>query len=197
MELLVVTPHHITSGNRRPSKEQPTHVRCPAADNNPAIDELISEAKKWIGTKYRYGGHSRKDGTDCSGMVMELFLKVFDIKLPRNSAQQQEFCSSIRQKDLQAGDLMFFATGKNRNRVSHVGLYIGGRRDDTCIIFTRSHHQQYQRTVLCPQLSFVGPRDRPSNQATEDFKERQTAVPARNTAGIVKRLAAVGSGRTR
>lgn len=119
---------HTTSrqATARPPKEQPAHIHRPATDNNPAIDELISEAKKWLGTKYRYGGHSRKEGTDCSGMVMELFLKVFDIKLPRNSAQQQAFCSSIRQKDLQAGDLMFFATGKNRNRVSHVGLYIGG-----------------------------------------------------------------------
>ena len=108
----------------RPKQEQQIHIDIPAKTEASSVDKLISEAKKWIGTKYSYGGHSRK-GTDCSGMVMELFLKVFDIKLPRNSAQQQAFCTRIGQKEIQAGDLIFFATGKNRNQVSHVGLYIG------------------------------------------------------------------------
>lgn len=165
---------HTTSrpATARPSKEQPTHVRCPAADNNPAIDELISEAKKWIGAKYRYGGHSRKDGTDCSGMVMELFLKVFDIKLPRNSAQQQEFCSSIRQKDLQAGDLMFFATGKNRNRVSHVGLYIGGDEmihasSSRGVIISNINEQYYARNYHSSGRVIDRPTKRPKTSKND------------------------------
>lgn len=52
------------------------------------MSKLMSEAKKWVGTKYRYGGQSR-EGTDCSGMVMALYNQVFGIKLPRSSREQK------------------------------------------------------------------------------------------------------------
>jgi cell wall-associated NlpC family hydrolase len=86
--------------------------------------ELISEARKWLGTKYRYGGHS-KDGTDCSGMVMELYQQVYGLKLPRSSAQQCAYCRHVELNQIQAGDLMFFDTTKQHRGISHVGLYIG------------------------------------------------------------------------
>ena len=85
---------------------------------------LIKEAKKWLGVKYEYGG-STKDGTDCSGFVMKVFLSVYDIKLPRTSRDQQAFCKRIKKSELKIGDLVFFATTKNKKRVSHVGIYIG------------------------------------------------------------------------
>lgn len=84
----------------------------------------MDEARKWLGTKYRYGGQSRS-GTDCSGMIMELFMKVYGVKLPRSSAQQQEYCQKIRREELSEGDLLFFDTTKGRRGVSHVGLYMG------------------------------------------------------------------------
>lgn len=87
--------------------------------------KLIKEAEKWLGTKYKYGGHSRQ-GTDCSGFVMEVYLAAYNFKLPRTSKNQQEFCKLIKKSQLKIGDLVFFATGKNKNKVSHVGLYIGG-----------------------------------------------------------------------
>lgn len=86
--------------------------------------ELIKEAKKWLGTKYKYGGHS-KSGTDCSGFVMEVYKSVYDFKLPRSSREQQEFCKKIKKSQLKIGDLVFFATGKKKGKVSHVGIYIG------------------------------------------------------------------------
>ncbi|MDE5899897.1 MAG: C40 family peptidase, partial [Muribaculaceae bacterium] len=58
----------------------------------------------------------------------ELFREVYDIKLPRSSAAQQEFCIGVSRQDLQPGDLVFFATTKRKNVVSHVGLYIGAGR---------------------------------------------------------------------
>lgn len=85
---------------------------------------IVKEAHKWLGTKYKYGGIDRS-GVDCSGMVMRVYDKAAGVKLPRSSAQQREFCKSIRRKDLAAGDLLFFATGRDKTRVSHVGIYIG------------------------------------------------------------------------
>lgn len=92
------------------------------------VAELIRRARTWIGTPYVYGGHTRKKGTDCSGMIMELFLEVYNLKLPRSSAMQQEFARPIDYSDMQPGDLVFFSTAKNSSRVNHVGLYIGDNR---------------------------------------------------------------------
>lgn len=88
---------------------------------------LLEEAMTWLGTPYRYGGQDYS-GTDCSGLTMTVYNKALGIKLPRNSAEQQKFCKAISKKSLNAGDLLFFCTGKDKNRVSHVGLYIGDGR---------------------------------------------------------------------
>lgn len=88
---------------------------------------LLEEAMTWLGTPYRYGGQDYS-GTDCSGLTMKVYHKALGIKIPRNSAEQQKFCKSISKKSLTTGDLLFFCTGKDKNRVSHVGLYIGDGR---------------------------------------------------------------------
>lgn len=105
--------------------------------------KLIKEAKRWLGTKYVYGGHSKK-GTDCSGFVMQLFLKVYGVKLPRSSKDQQQFCKRILKSQLKIGDLVFFSTTKNKNKVSHVGIYIG---DDEFI------HASTSKGVVVSKLS--------------------------------------------
>lgn len=109
------------SSSRRPPHNV-VHV-VPSSDKQ--VDELIRQARTWIGTPYVYGGHARKKGTDCSGMIMELFLSVYDLKLPRSSAMQQEFARPVSYKDMSPGDLVFFSTAKGSSRVNHVGLYIG------------------------------------------------------------------------
>ncbi|MCM1067258.1 MAG: NlpC/P60 family protein [Muribaculaceae bacterium] len=82
------------------------------------------EARRWVGTRYSFGGASRK-GTDCSGMVMTIFADVAGVKLPRNSAKQHEACSPLADKEMASGDLVFFTTSKDRGRINHVGIYIG------------------------------------------------------------------------
>lgn len=86
--------------------------------------ELYNELKRWLGTPYVYAAHSCGEGTDCSGMVMEVYLKVYDIKLHRNSAKMlEQNCRPIDVDDLREGDLVFFITN-NEGRVSHVGIYL-------------------------------------------------------------------------
>lgn len=87
-------------------------------------DAIVKEARRWIGTKYKYGGDSRK-GTDCSGMVWAIYQKVADIKLPRNSVKMFEYCTPLSRPQLSPGDLVFFNTAGNGTRVGHVGIYIG------------------------------------------------------------------------
>ena len=92
--------------------------------------KIVEEACTWLGTPYRYSHAEKGVATDCSGMVLQVYETVAGIKLPRNSAQQSDFCINIRKKDVKIGDLVFFATGKDRDRISHVGIML----DDSSFI---------------------------------------------------------------
>jgi len=85
---------------------------------------ILEEARTWMGTPYLYAGAEKSKGTDCSGLVMKVYLDVLDMKLPRNSEKQAEFCTDVPPKDVEPGDLVFFATGKDPHRVSHVGIML-------------------------------------------------------------------------
>jgi cell wall-associated NlpC family hydrolase len=86
--------------------------------------KLYKELKRWLGTPYVYAAHTCGEGTDCSGMVMEVFLTVYGIKVHRNSAKMlEENCRVIDLEDLREGDLVFFCTNGDE-RVSHVGIYL-------------------------------------------------------------------------
>lgn len=85
---------------------------------------LVDEAMTWLGTPYCYAKSDKGEGTDCSGMVMKVYENVTGIKIPRNSAKQADFCRCLDKKDVTKGDLVFFATGKDPERISHVGIMI-------------------------------------------------------------------------
>lgn len=86
--------------------------------------KLYKELKRWLGTPYVYAAHTCGEGTDCSGMVMEVFLEVYGIKVHRNSAKMlEQNCRVINLDDLREGDLVFFCTNGD-GRVSHVGIYL-------------------------------------------------------------------------
>lgn len=86
--------------------------------------KLYEELKRWLGTPYAYGGHTLGQGTDCSGLVMEVYTTVYGIKVHRNSAKMlEENCQPINLEDLKEGDLVFFITSSD-GHVSHVGIYL-------------------------------------------------------------------------
>ena len=86
--------------------------------------KIVQEAYGWLGTPYGYGKADKGVACDCSGMVMSVYEKVTGIKLPRNSARQSEFCRNLKKRDVLAGDLCFFATGKDPEKISHVGIMV-------------------------------------------------------------------------
>ena len=86
--------------------------------------ELYNELKRWLGTPYLHAASKCGEGTDCSGMVMEVYRTVYGIPIERNSARIYERnCEPIGRDDLREGDLVFFDTN-GRGGISHVGIYL-------------------------------------------------------------------------
>ncbi|WP_159473694.1 C40 family peptidase [Dyadobacter sp. 3J3] len=105
---------------------------------SPNPEQIIEIAKTMIGVPYLWGGTSVK-GVDCSGFTKTAFF-MNGIVIPRDASQQVmvgETVSVLQNgrlnleealKNLKSGDLIFFASGKNKTpdaRVTHVALYLG------------------------------------------------------------------------
>ena len=90
------------------------------ATTTKTADRIIEHASSYFGTKYRYGGTS-KAGMDCSGLVFTAFGEE-DIQLPRVSRDMAKKGEKISLSEVNNGDLLFFATSKNRSRINHVGV---------------------------------------------------------------------------
>lgn len=84
--------------------------------------QIVSFAKKYMGTPYVYGGSSAS-GVDCSGFV-KLVYNNFGIYVDRVAAGQASQGSYVSTSGLNEGDLVFFATG-GAGYINHVGIYIG------------------------------------------------------------------------
>ena len=82
---------------------------------------FVNNALRYLGTPYRYGGHSSK-GMDCSGFVFRNGADVLQLQMPRRSDAIAEYSKRITDEEIQPGDLLFFNTAGG---ISHVGIYIG------------------------------------------------------------------------
>lgn len=89
-----------------------------------SADDLISYAKQFLGTPYKWGG-TQPGGFDCSGLMQYTFAH-FGIKLPRVSYDQMGVGQAVNMKGLRPGDLVFFDTEASHKGADHVGMYIGG-----------------------------------------------------------------------
>jgi cell wall-associated NlpC family hydrolase len=98
----------------------PTTTPVPAASS-----DVLEVARSWLNppVPYVFGGCSRR-GVDCSCLVMLVFRAV-GVSLPRTAAEQYAATARIADRDLQPGDLVFFANTYMPG-ISHVGIYIGG-----------------------------------------------------------------------
>ena len=113
-------------------------------------DSIVQTALQFEGAPYLWGGASSK-GLDCSGLVRLTFFMNGHL-LPRNASQQVSHGREIimecdhsiapdsdklygemtkRIQHLKPGDLVFFGTPETmlkKERITHVGIYIGNGR---------------------------------------------------------------------
>ncbi|MFL3001396.1 MAG: C40 family peptidase [Cytophagales bacterium] len=124
------------------------------------VNSVIGKARTYIGTPYKWGGNDKK-GIDCSGLLVRSFESV-GMKLPRTTSQQVDMGRNIKLKRIinwlrgqpislaksKEGDLVFFAFGKSKREVTHVGI-VSNVEDNSNIKFI---HASSSKGVVETQL---------------------------------------------
>jgi len=103
--------------------------------NSKHTDELISFAKTFLGTPYRYAG-TTPSGFDCSGFI-NYVMGNFGLELTHSSYGISEFGETVRLSEIQPGDLMFFkGSNSHSSSIGHVAMVVEVRPD--AIMFIHS-----------------------------------------------------------
>lgn len=82
-----------------------------------ASSSVISNARRNLGARFRWGGSSYSGGFDCSGYVQHVFAQS-GIRIPRTAASIQRAATPV--SNPRPGDLVF-----HNYPASHVGIYAG------------------------------------------------------------------------
>lgn len=95
--------------------------------SDPSFKALITEAEKYLGWPYVWGGSSPSTSFDCSGFVCWVYTASGVHNLPRTTATGiYNQCTVISKSEAKPGDLVFFTkTYDCDGPVSHIGIYVG------------------------------------------------------------------------
>ncbi|SDG91428.1 Cell wall-associated hydrolase, NlpC family [Vibrio xiamenensis] len=85
-------------------------------------EELVSYARKYLGTRYIWGGSTPK-GFDCSGYIQYVY-RHFDIDIPRTTAAYPSlYDQAVSIDNAQVGDIIVFTgTDPSTRRPGHAGI---------------------------------------------------------------------------
>ncbi len=86
---------------------------------------IAGYAQNFTGIEYVHGGHTTRQGFDCSGFT-SFALAEFGVKISASSAAQAQEGEPVSLEAVLPGDLIFF---KRRGRVAHVAMVV--RRTET------------------------------------------------------------------
>ncbi len=97
-------------------------------DADPQFALLITEAGKYIGYPYVWGGDSPETSFDCSGFLSYVFTATGVCNTGRLGARGlYGICDPVRPEDARPGDMVFFegTMGDEVGGITHCGLYVG------------------------------------------------------------------------
>ena len=129
-----------------------TYEIPPSALEDEAFAAIISEAEKYLGYPYVWGGSSPSTSFDCSGFVCWV-LNHSGWNVGRTTAQGLcNFCTPVRYSDAKPGDLVFFMGTYDTPEVSHVGIYVGNDMMIHCgdpISYSNLNSAYWQEHLYC------------------------------------------------
>ena len=130
------------------SKKKQTHTIKvnPTSKASAEAETIAKYAQKFDGTRYKYGGTTKR-GMDCSGLVYTSF-RDNNVSVPRTTSDLKSYGDWIDLKDVNVGDLVFFATRKNSRNVNHVGIVTSVRPNHVEFI-----HASTSRGVIISSLA--------------------------------------------
>lgn len=106
----------------------PQTVQVQQSRGQELADDVLFRAIGLVGTPYRYGGNTPQSGFDCSGLIKFVYAESAGLQLPRTTTDMfRTKAPNVSRRQLQSGDVVFFATAGGR-RVSHAGIYVGEGR---------------------------------------------------------------------
>lgn len=106
-----------------------------SAESQQLIDDLLTEAHKYIGVRYRHGAKG-PHAFDCSGYTSYVY-KQFGYNISPSSRHQYLEGTPVSRNELRKGDLVFFTSRSSGKNVGHVGIVVTA--DNSTGAFTFIH----------------------------------------------------------
>jgi LysM repeat protein len=95
-------------------------------DENLLKKKFLEISKQFNDYLYKLGGNGNRY-LDCS-MFVKLVYEELGIELPRTSREQFLIGIDVEKDELIPGDLLFFSRYRDKDNISHVGIYIGDNK---------------------------------------------------------------------
>ena len=109
----------------------PEEPAAAQADTGEALGSaVVSNAKQYLGIRYRSGGKSPSTGFDCSGYVGYVLIKsgVWNQFYGSCDGVMTQ-CKTVSKDQAKPGDLVFFKNTYNTSKTyTHVGIYLGNNQ---------------------------------------------------------------------
>lgn len=109
---------------------------------NPIADEVVTAARRWIGTPYRHQGTRRGVGCDCLGLVRGVWFEIYGAPAREPGPYAPDWaetgsgeplldavrghCRERTFADMRPGDLLVFRW-RSRDAAKHAGIFASGR----------------------------------------------------------------------
>jgi len=91
--------------------------------------QLAATARAYIGTPYAWGANG-PNAFDCSGFIRYVLGRHGVNNIPRVSADQQRWATTVSRANLRPGDLVFYRySARNGSGADHVKMYVGNGRN--------------------------------------------------------------------
>ena len=163
-EMALYATYMATGGNRLdlfPSSEYPNAVQRgdyldydvpPEALEDETFAAMLTEAEKYLGWPYVWGGASPATSFDCSGFVSWV-INHSGWNYGRLTAQGLfNVTTPVTAANARPGDLVFFKGTYNTAEVSHVGIYVGNMKMLHCgdpISYANLNENYWQQHLFC------------------------------------------------